>query len=699
MAKGMEQARSAKQMLPQNAEPRAHRYQFNIGPYGLFDLAPQDLPEPAHFLKRPIDPNREAIPVPIAERVSDGDEIGRLIFSNGRPVFKPIPGHEHLFRTSFKACDSAAMKQEQERRVLNLADDILEEQFSGQKSAAVAIAHDIDAEPIANDNYAGAAEQPPNRDPKRARKPAKSRARGSRTSRSSFLSHAVAGSIVPASPSSIPSINHETTSSFYIGDVDALTHLWKTRLWECTLKPLRKILEKWVSIRWPLRRKMPYDRREKPATERVPGWPKDIRYKEPAHLKQPDCIELICYLLLEVREKDDAGKYRINWIKTLRETAEYELKWIPDAQFSNAKATSDYGREYKVLFMTQLWPSVMESAQNFEDHIAQYDLYEGRESDDPEAKRGKQITWSTIKRMPKGVQRCKREPPKKRARRAQAATVKEATVEGTRGYESDDTDDDGCILVQSEEGDAKPATSSGCATQNSSFSSTLPDRSPSPTSTIPDENTEARTEGSFLLASPESEVPAAFQQPASQRQSLWSPVVDRLPPSSNSFSSDGILTSTTYSPGAAVSNGYSQLLLRRAPNSNDFGYQSGVSAFFPSDPMPSFNSSFPPAGLHHSDSPATPMVRYSSEAEAAFLHIGAQQTAFGFPSQAMLMDSGYSMGMQYSPQPMNYAMGSQPVDAQRFPAQYREVHGLPRTAATTQHMTQDTDAKPPPTLC
>ena len=57
--------------------------------------------------------------MPIADRVSDGDGIlGSLIFSNGRPVFKPIPGHEHLFRSSVKALHSAGVKQELEQRTV-----------------------------------------------------------------------------------------------------------------------------------------------------------------------------------------------------------------------------------------------------------------------------------------------------------------------------------------------------------------------------------------------------------------------------------------------------------------------------------------------------------------------------------------------------------------------------------------------------
>ncbi|KAH7122421.1 hypothetical protein B0J11DRAFT_581126 [Dendryphion nanum] len=238
----------------------------------------------------------------------------------------------------------------------------------------------------------------------------------------------------------------QTVSSecFHIGDESAMRFFCERRLGELTLKPLRKIVAEWLKIVAPNRRrkfgkyhkKLPGDM---PSTATPPWWPKDVIYTEPAHLVGTDLIKVAIVIMFLHRYTDpDTDRLRINWTSKLRDEAVHSLKTTPVEDFTSGKLDNDYNNQMKARALEQIVPDLFDTAQCYEDHVAMYNQYDGQISDNPESKRGKQHTWSSMKRPLRSQVSKAKSGSETALKRVRLSNDRSISVESTTAVKADE---------------------------------------------------------------------------------------------------------------------------------------------------------------------------------------------------------------------------------------------------------------------
>ncbi|KAF1837855.1 hypothetical protein BDW02DRAFT_645047 [Decorospora gaudefroyi] len=203
----------------------------------------------------------------------------------------------------------------------------------------------------------------------------------------------------------------EHTRNFYIGNRRALQRFFRQRLVELTMKPLRPIVTAWIKQLEPRRlsRYGPYHKklaRTQPPGSTPPWWPRNVPYEEPSHLDKTSLLALAVDLMLQHRVSD-APKRREPWAEKMREQAVYAVKSTPPDQFSSSKGPG-FSQRMRGRALSEILPSLFDVAQSYEDHLVQYQLYDGSGHEDP--KTGKRVSWRPLARP-------SRQPaPKKRLR-------------------------------------------------------------------------------------------------------------------------------------------------------------------------------------------------------------------------------------------------------------------------------------------
>jgi hypothetical protein len=110
----------------------------------------------------------------------------------------------------------------------------------------------------------------------------------------------------------------------------------------------------------------------------------------------------------------DAVKRRGSWVQKLRKIARYAVESTAADQFSSSKG-SGFSETMQKRALSEILPNLFEIAQSYEDHFAQYDLYEGAGNQDPG--NGTRVTWQHLTRPPRQT------APRKRVRRTKAPAV------------------------------------------------------------------------------------------------------------------------------------------------------------------------------------------------------------------------------------------------------------------------------------
>lgn len=129
------------------------------------------------------------------------------------------------------------------------------------------------------------------------------------------------------------------------------------------------------------------------------------------------------------RYPDSNGKTRINWIAKLKRSTYYFLENKDAAFFSSAK-NPKYSAAAKERAAKEIFPDLFDVAQSYEDHVAQYELYEGMEKNASTFIRGKQHTWTPASKMPRAPASRRPRGTKRRCSETERRSV----------YEGDDTD-------------------------------------------------------------------------------------------------------------------------------------------------------------------------------------------------------------------------------------------------------------------
>lgn len=128
-----------------------------------------------------------------------------------------------------------------------------------------------------------------------------------------------------------------------------------------------------------------------------------------------------------VHRKVDDVKRKNPWIIQLKTVAECAVKMTPVANFSSSKDDTR-NEEMKKRALEKILPSIFEVAQTYEDHIMQYELFEGSGNTDPG--RGVRHTWKPI---PGPVIQQKPKRPRRTARSKRAQdTVHKAYGDKTK---------------------------------------------------------------------------------------------------------------------------------------------------------------------------------------------------------------------------------------------------------------------------
>lgn len=124
----------------------------------------------------------------------------------------------------------------------------------------------------------------------------------------------------------------------------------------------------------------------------------------------PDLLTLAVDITLQHREIDQP-KRKGSWVAKLRQTAQYAVESTAPEYFSSSKSAA-FNVEMRERALAQILPTLFDVAQSYEDHLAQYNLYEGAGTTDPG--NGKHHTWHTItrpSRQPAHRKRARRTRP------------------------------------------------------------------------------------------------------------------------------------------------------------------------------------------------------------------------------------------------------------------------------------------------
>ncbi|KAF2994565.1 hypothetical protein E8E13_000117 [Curvularia kusanoi] len=343
------------------------------------------------------DDDEVAMPIPIAT----------LVFHDGRtePVYKPLAGHEHLFRAQpiapprtpfvnlapkpIRPIQAAPTPVPRSSRPATPE----QEQNTGSRQQSLSC------------EQKGPSAQRQDRLKSKSLKRTRSVARGLSASRKVALNEDV-----DESKDAIEILTEETRT-FYIGDVNAFKEFLHCRFDELTMKPLRGIVTHWVKLLEPRRLGDwgKYHEMLPSEAETPPWWPATVIYKEPSHLKK----------------NVDEMKRKEPWINKLRNVAKFTIQTTSADHFSSSKEGA-HSEEMKKRAQEQILPSIFDVAQSYEDHVMQYSLFEG--SGNVDSGRGKHHTWKPIPRP------ARRTTCSKRARRTstrRADHAQEATYEAS----------------------------------------------------------------------------------------------------------------------------------------------------------------------------------------------------------------------------------------------------------------------------
>ncbi|XPS76219.1 hypothetical protein M3J07_008272 [Ascochyta lentis] len=361
-----------------------------------------------------------AIPTPIAT----------LVFQDGRtePVYKPLAGHEHLFKARpmsySQPCFSRPASSTHRPLQPAPAQTPVNPQHMVSEASKTAQLH----------------KQPGLR---RHRKPVSHRqsllkSKSLKRTRSHGQGLApnrkvdATGDDVDDDSQTVEVLTEESYT-FYIGNVDAFKEFLYRRFDELTMKPLRGIVTHWVKLLEPRRLGDwgKYHEMLPSEADTPPWWPKTVIYKEPSHLKKRELSTLAVEMMLVHREIDEI-KRKSSWISKLRDVARFTIQTTSADHFSSSKGAA-HSEEMKKRALDQILPSVFDVAQAYEDHIMQYNLFEGSGNVDPG--RGKHHTWKPI---PRPIRR----PLTKRPRRAvtQGPNTKQETICEASGDETEPDD-------------------------------------------------------------------------------------------------------------------------------------------------------------------------------------------------------------------------------------------------------------------
>ncbi|KAJ4367018.1 actin cytoskeleton and mitosis protein [Neocucurbitaria cava] len=201
----------------------------------------------------------------------------------------------------------------------------------------------------------------------------------------------------------------EQSFSFYIGDIGELKRFFRRRFDELTTRPLRTIVTAWIKQLEP-RRLGGYGKYHKQLpSEQPPGctppwWPEDVPYNEPSHLSKGHLQILAVDVMLQHRKIDEV-KRKGSWVTKLRQAAQCAIEMTTSELFSSSKRT-EFSEKMKERALEFILPSLFDVAQSYEDHLAQYDLYEGTGHTDPGE--GRHVTWHAASKPPRSVSQRKR---------------------------------------------------------------------------------------------------------------------------------------------------------------------------------------------------------------------------------------------------------------------------------------------------
>ncbi|KAI8940918.1 hypothetical protein NX059_002176 [Plenodomus lindquistii] len=224
--------------------------------------------------------------------------------------------------------------------------------------------------------------------------------------------------------------SNETAHTFYVGDIDHLSKFYRRRLEELTMKPLRPIVTAWIKQLEPRRlgsygpyhKKMPSQR---PPQCTPDWWPRDVRYEEPSHLDKTGLLKVAVTMMLQHRIIDEP-KRKGSWVQKLQQAAQYAIETTPPEQFSSSKG-SGFGDRMRERALKEILPSLFSVAQIHEDHLAQYNLYEGTGNVD--TRQGTMCTWQPVSRPPR-QSTSSRKRVKVQSRATRPRDVSEETISG-----------------------------------------------------------------------------------------------------------------------------------------------------------------------------------------------------------------------------------------------------------------------------
>jgi hypothetical protein len=244
----------------------------------------------------------------------------------------------------------------------------------------------------------------------------------------------------------------EKSYNLYIGDVPEVKKFYHRRLDELTMKPLRPIVTAWIKQREPKRLSNfgPYHKKlacDMPPECTPPWWPRDVPYEEPSHLDKAGMSAALLHvsktnsrtglLLLAVdmmlqHRLIDEVKRRGSWVQKLRITAEYAVQTTAPDQFSSSKG-SGFSEKMQKRALSEILPNLFEVAQSYEDHFAQYQLYEGTGNEDPMT--GTRVTWQHLTRPPRQT------ALRKRVRRTKAPAAQKLEPDADNSGDETEVDD------------------------------------------------------------------------------------------------------------------------------------------------------------------------------------------------------------------------------------------------------------------
>ncbi|KAF2261081.1 hypothetical protein CC78DRAFT_608899 [Lojkania enalia] len=420
---------------------------FDAGPYGLFDCDdPMDFElTETNPLRHHQDDPRQPSAVPIGEY-----NLKVTVLNDGRKIVSrtgPIRGLEYLYTRS----DAEEVPQHRaltSSKPREKAPNVSVKVLSRQESA---IAVNNGPSPHSPVQIHGDPTGTRNKRTGSLKSPANTKVKGTKRPCLDIESQDKIASTEGVASERPTSIETLETRSFNIGDQKALEDFWITTLMMLTVKPVKKVATQWVRLRWPKRTRVPYWPKTANSGPIFPGWPENVPYHEPSHL-QKSCQEpayvYLC-LLRTVQEIDEeTGKPRVGWIKEMKETSDFVLSSIRADDFASSNSSS-YNAAMKDRAIKEIMPMVWDVVQQWEDHVAQYELYEGNTSVNPEARKGKQITWVPYKKPPKDYSSVKR---LEKRRRYVLPSLEEEDTEPEKviNDNQDDEDLDGELVTSSD---------------------------------------------------------------------------------------------------------------------------------------------------------------------------------------------------------------------------------------------------------